>query len=247
MNTSIHTAVARVALLQTCILLSMPQVGRTQTLAAPGPMTIRSAQQGSSRAVARTTYNDTLKRLFGDLEQARTPGEMRAARNRARQGFAKSVDQDRSYSLPYYNLGVLAEADEDWETAIRYFEQFIALDHASELSAKAQRKLSSLRPLREMDSTPAGRRKRQYEQALSEANTLISLGLMKEAISTEARAARVDDTRWETYALVASALADRQLFADAIVFLQKAIARAPGEVQKRLSVALKLCERKLRH
>jgi len=202
-----------------------------------------TAGQGATpRGRARATYNDTLKRLFDDLARARTAEEMRGARSRGRNGFLMAVSQEPTYPRPYYNLGVLAEADEEWDAARRYFEQFRQLDGGSELSLKAQRKVEYLRTLRETDRTPDGRRRRQYEQALAQANALVNLGLLKEANTTAGRAAQLDGTRWEAYALIGNTLASQQLCADAVGFFQKAVVRAPNGVKPGLFKALRVCE-----
>jgi tetratricopeptide (TPR) repeat protein len=199
----------------------------------------------AERETARAIYNETLKRFFEELERAKTSDELRVARNNARLGFTKAVEQDKSYPLPYYNLGVLSEAEEDWDGAIRYFEQFRRLDSESDLSLRALQKLDTLSRLRTLASTPAAAKKRRYDQALLEANALLNLGLIKEAVSTAARAELLDDRRWEAYALIAKALADRQLFAEAIPLFQKAIGRAPDNVRARLINAEKVCEKKM--
>ena len=207
---------------------------------AAGPLT--AGRGATVRVTARATYNDSLKRLFEDLARAKTPDELRAARSRGRKGFSRAVGQDPSYPLPYYNLAVLAEADEDWGTARTYFEQFRKLDGESELSMKAQRRLEYLTRMLETDGRAEGRRSRQYDQALEQVNALVNLGLLPEATATAELAARLDDTRWEAYALIGSALARHRRCADAIGLLQKAVKRAPNDVKPALSKTLGICE-----
>lgn len=241
MKTHFQTAAIRPALLAACLLLAQSPVLSRPANPARGAAAA-PLRQGGERAAARLTYNDTLGRLFEDLGRAHTADELRAARSAARRGFLKAVTQDAAYPLPYYNLGVLAEADEDWGEAIRYFEQFTRLDGGSELSRKARRKLESLRRLRDADATPEGRRRRLYDEALAEANALANLGLLKEAVGAAGRAAQLDDTRWEAYALIGNALAVRGMFGDAAGFFRKAADRAPQDVKPGLLRALKLCE-----
>ncbi len=199
------------------------------------------AQLESGRPAAKRTYNDTLKKLLADLEKATTAEQLRSARNQAREGFRRAVAQDPSYSLPYYNLGVLAEAEGDRVAAIEYFEKFTKLSDKPDLSLKAKQKLDYLR-LSSASTNPAVRQKSDYEEALRKVNALINLGLLKEAISVAANAVQIDPTRWESYALVGAALLDRKQFGDALGFLRQANHRAPADVRTKLSAAIKVCE-----
>jgi tetratricopeptide (TPR) repeat protein len=199
------------------------------------------AQRENGRPAAKRTYNDTLEKLFADLEKATTADQLRSARSQAREGFKRAVTQDPSYSLPYYNLGVLAEAEGDRFAAIEYFEKFAKLSDRADLSLKAKLKLDYLR-LSDASTSQAVRQKFDYDEALRKVNALINLGLLKEAISVAANAAEIDPTRWESYALIGAALLDRKQFRDAVGFLRQASLRAPADVRTRLSAAIKVCE-----
>ena len=199
------------------------------------------AQREDGRPAAKRTYNDTLKKLFADLEKATTAEQLRSARNQAREGFRRAVTQDPSYSLPYFNLGVLAEAEGDRLAAIEYFEKFTKLSDKPDLSLKAKQKLDYLR-LSAAPTSQAVRQKSDYDGALRKVNALINLGLLKEAISVAANAAQIDPARWESYALIGAALLDRKQFGDAVGFLRQASLRAPADVQAKLSAAIKVCE-----
>jgi tetratricopeptide (TPR) repeat protein len=225
----------------TLFCISIFGIASTVSLAQSGNEVGRESQR-IARAFAKHTYNDSLKKLFVDLEAAKTSEQLRLARTSAMQGFKRALDQDPSYCLPYYNLGVLAEAEDDWIAAIKYFEQFKKFSDKADLSLKTQKKLEYLRGLTTSDSSAAGRKKVAYDEALRKVNALINLGLLKEAISVAARAAEVDSTRWESYALIGAALVDRRLFRDALSFLQQASIRAPADVRSKLSRAIKECE-----
>lgn len=235
MKINLHAVCATVICLSALALVPAPSLAQSGNEARKDP-------QQTTRALAKATYNDSLKRLFVDLEQAKTPEELRAARSRAMQGFKRALDQDSSYSLPYYNLGVLAEAEGDLSAAITYFEQFKKLSDKADLSLKAQKKLEYLRGITGSDNSAAGRKKAEYEEALRKVNALINLGLLKEAISVAARATELEPARWESYALIGAALLDRRLFADALGFLRQASVRAPAEMRPKLSRAIRTCE-----
>src|SRR5678815_2228985 len=90
--------------------------------------------KSTKRENARLVYNDTLKTLFDDIKAARTTTEQSEARRRARRGFQDAIKQVANYPQPYFNLPVLAEAEENWDEASRLLEQFRQLDATSELS-----------------------------------------------------------------------------------------------------------------
>src|SRR6185369_15611336 len=196
----------------------------------------------NGRESAKRTYNDSLKQLFVDLEAAKTPEQLRSARNRAREGFRRALDQDSSYCLPYYNLGVLAEADGDRLLAIEYFEKFTRLSDKPDLSLKAKQKLNYLKSSGAPDNGGATRKQADYEDALRKVTALINLGLLKEAISVAAHATQIDPSRWESYTLIGAALLDRKQFGDALGFLKQASLRAPASIRAKLSAAIKVCE-----
>jgi Flp pilus assembly protein TadD len=212
------------------------------TPAASGrPWTAQRQNESVARAGARSTYNETLYSFFDEVEKAGSAEALRTARVRARRGFLKAVSLDPSYALPYYNLGVLAEADEDWDSAIKYFEQFRKLDGTSDLSAKARQKLPSLEQARMADSTPEGKRKRQYEQLIIQGKALANLGLLKEVMSVAAEAIKIDGARWEAYALAGALLTRQGLCAEARSLMTQASALAPGGVKHKLAALLREC------
>ena len=53
-------------------------------------------KHATPRALARDAYNESLKRLFADFEQAQTSEQMRAARRVGVQGFKKALEHDAS-------------------------------------------------------------------------------------------------------------------------------------------------------
>jgi tetratricopeptide (TPR) repeat protein len=222
-----------------CFIVLTPASGFAQSKSEPD---VARRQDDAQRADAKRTYNNTLKRLFAELEQARTADELQSARSRAMEGFKRALHQDPSYSLPHYNLGVLAEAGGDRAVAIEHFEKFKKLSDKPDLSQKAEQRLAYLRSSGALNNGSAGRKTGEYEDTLRKVNALINLGLLKEAVSLAARAAELAPTRWESYALIGAALLDRRQFGDALGLLQQASLRAPADVRAKLSAAIKVCE-----
>jgi len=193
------------------------------------------AQQSeiSSRTQARASFQEALARYLYDQD-----------RGKARDGFLLSLRQDPTYALPRYNLAVLAEAEEDWDDAIEYFEEFLRLDQKSRYSAKARSEIDRLKLIREMDRTPEGKRRRRYEDAIAKSTVFLNADLLKDAVRAAALAAQIDDHRWEAYALTATALSKQNLYEDAELYLKQSIARAPEKVKPRLEEALEFCRKR---
>jgi tetratricopeptide (TPR) repeat protein len=183
------------------------------------------AQQAeiSPRTHARATFQETLARYLFDQD-----------RGKAREGFLLSLQQDPTYALPHYNLGVLAEAEEDWNDAITYFEDFLRLDQMSTYATKARSEVARLKQVRELDRTPEGKQRRRYEDAISKS-------MIKDAVRAAAIATQIDDRRWEAYALAATALSKQEFYEDAEWFLKQSIARAPEKIKINLANALEFC------
>ena len=221
--------------------LVCPSLGNGKTRSSiKKATTLESAKRENSRLV----YNNTLKKLLDDLKSAHTTSELSEARRQARKGFQESIKQDESYPRPYFNLAVLDEAEENWDEAIRLLEQFRQLDASSELSTRAKQKLEYLKRVRTHDLQPGGKTKRRYDESVLQAGVLLNLGLFKEAVAEAARAATIDDSRWEAYALTASALAQQTFYDEAIPVLERAIARAPQSEREKLRAGLESYKRK---
>jgi tetratricopeptide (TPR) repeat protein len=192
----------------------------------------------TKRQAARQMYNKTLQRFFEDLKSAKSTNQLLQARQSARTGFLEAVTQDPFYPQPIYNLAVLATAEENWDDAIKLFQQFRQLDRVSALSLKAEQQLESLKRVRNLDVTPEAKRRRHYDESILQANVLLNLGLLQEAAAEAAQAVQIDDTRWEAYAITASALARQNLYEDVVHFLNLAVARSPHNISDRLRRAL---------
>lgn len=178
----------------------------------------------NKREMASQTLNEALRNYIkGDLAKAK-------------EGLQLAISQDPSFPHPRYNLAVIAAAEEDWAGAIRWLEEFLKLDQTSERAEKAKSELEDLRQILEMDKTPEGKKRRQYEAAISNTSWLLNMGLLKEAVAQAAEAVKINPSGWEPYALTASALAKSEKWDDAKRFLDIAIKQAPAETKVKLKL-----------
>lgn len=160
----------------------------------------------------------------------------------AREGLLKAASADPKYALPCYYLGLLAESDENWADAIKWLEQFVSLENPnSQKCLQAKSDLDSVRKFQEMDATPEGKKRRQYDIRMQRGQACAGAGMLKLAISEAAKAAEIDSSRWESYALAASILSSQKGYAQAAEFLKKALDRAPDAKKGTLQAALDGC------
>jgi tetratricopeptide (TPR) repeat protein len=222
--------------LVTIALMGMPANAArptAKTQKATRPSEAASGATDSLRKKAQSIFQQALARFFDDKDISR-----------ARAGFLESMRTDPSYPLPRFNLGVLAEADENWDEAIRWFQEFVQLDGASDYAKRAQKELARLRQLQTLEKSDQGRQRRLYDETIGRAKILLDARFLKEAIAEAASAAKIDDTRWEAYAVAGSALSERGAFDQAANFLQRAIDRAPQDKKGKLAQALAQCEQR---
>jgi Flp pilus assembly protein TadD len=169
-----------------------------------------------------------------------TSAQFIAAKDRvkAREGYTEAIKLYPPYPQPRYNLAVLAEADENWDEAIKWFTDFLRFDAKSAYAVKARNEIVRLNKIKIQDSTPDGKKRRQYDEAIVTARGLANMGLSKEAIAEAAQAVKIDGKRWEAYALTANILANQKQDVDAAIFFQEAIEWAPSGKKDELQRAL---------
>ena len=213
-----------------CSSRQLLRIGRGLLLAAViAAPTAVLAQESAERKAARETFQRVVDSLFYDRDGAK-----------AQAGFLEVIEQDPTYPQPYFNLAVLAESEEKWNEAIEWFEKYRKLDQSSAFALKAEEELARLKIVRALDLTPAGRQQRRYDDLIARARLFLDSQLPKQAVAEAARAAQVDDARWEAYAVAAHALSEQGLLQDAAKFLHKAIQYTPEDKKQSLQRALQL-------
>jgi len=218
----------RFLLMQTAILLS------TLRLSAQSLPSSKVSSTPPDHAFAVATFDTT----YRDYLVRRDPLA-------AKGGFEKAISLDPSYALPRFHLALLAEAEGDWDASIRWFSQFLTLTKDQKLASKARTEMAIIGRLRQMDATPEGKKRREYDESINHAIVLLRSGFPKESVAEAANATKIDSARWESYAVAADALLKQKAYGPAIPFLQQAIDRAPSGKQQELKTALKECHDEL--
>lgn len=145
--------------------------------------------------------------------------------DRAREMLLKVIEQDSTYAAPYYRLGVIAQANEQWDDAEEWFESYLERDRTSDWASRAQVEIQRIQAAREADSLAHGPQGRRYAERLALGKRLLRLGTTRGALAAAQDAAQIAPARWEAYALAGAALAQEQQFAWALAYLDTAIAK----------------------
>jgi tetratricopeptide (TPR) repeat protein len=154
-----------------------------------------------------------------------------------------AVRTDPSYARAYFILGQIAEAQGDWDGAIKWLTEYQRLGPRSPGSQAVWKwQLQRLQTLKQADQTPHGRIQRHYYELIARAQTELGGHHFKEAVYEASLATRIDASRWEAYAVNAAAAMEQEQFALAESFLSQALQRASDARKPGLLLALKRCD-----
>ncbi len=153
----------------------------------------------------------------------------------AREGFVRVLQIDPTYPHPRFNLGVLAEAENNRKDAIKWFTEYLKFDQTSRYAIAARSKIARL----QLAADPIAARRQQYDDYWIRARRLINAGLLREAVAEFAQAVKLDDRRWEAYALTSVVLTQEGLIAEAKQFEDNARQRTPPARKQALEAVLR--------
>ncbi len=140
-------------------------------------------------------------------------------------GAAQALAADRSYAAAAFDLGILAAIGEKWDDAAAAFDEAARLDGAA-FAAAAKPQAERARLLATLEKTPEGRRKRRYDEAMSDLLPLVPKMSSDDALTALAELGRIDPRRWEAPALLAGLVGDGSGYQAAAKFLDIAIRNA---------------------
>jgi Tfp pilus assembly protein PilF len=179
--------------------------------------------EAPARQAAITAFQKTLSEFLATKDMGK-----------AQQGFAEVSKLDPSYAQPYYNLAILAEANEDWATAQQDFTKYLELDPTSSIKDQIQGQIQNLKALAENDSDPLKKARRQYFNLIESAKALLNQKNYKAALEEARIAEDKDPQRWEAYAMSGMALFSMKRYRDAADGFRTAASKAPQEQQTKL-------------
>jgi hypothetical protein len=157
--------------------------------------------------------------------------------------FAEAWATDRSYAPAVFDLAVLAAVAGRWKESIAAFTQTAKLTDG-ELRRAAEMQIERLTLVDRLESTPQGRRDRQYDQTLYLLLDKLPKMQQPDAFTALVELGKIDPKRWEAPALIAGLYGDRQGYDAAARFLEIALpnasdARVKAGLQKALDAARK--------
>lgn len=161
-------------------------------------------------------------------------------RKAARAGYRQAVTLEPSCSPAWFNLGLLAETDHDWAAASDGLKEYLALDPHGLHAPRARDELKVIGRYLALPASQreAAVRKDDYDADVQRGRMFLASGLYKEAISEAARAQLLDESRWESYALVSLCMAKQHKRDEAVKFQTLAVNHAPTEKRGQVQDAL---------
>lgn len=144
----------------------------------------------------------------------------------ARMAFLKSISLDQAFAPPVFNLAQLEEQQERWVEAAKWYTAYLRLDKTSVYADVAEKKLVLMAAYIEADKTVEGKKRRIYLQYLQKAQTYLAGGNVGAATAYSELAVNLEPQRFEAYVLYALALMENERYAEALVKLDAAAARA---------------------
>lgn len=150
----------------------------------------------------------------------------------------QALERNPAAIEPRYYLGVLAEADEKWSDAERWFREVAEKDATSIYGIRAKRELGKLVSLEKTDATPTGKLRRKYDEAIASARLLEHHGFPSEALTAAAQAEILDPSRWEAPAVAGAILLEQHKVDLAEQFLQRSRNLAPAKDRPAIDAAL---------
>lgn len=147
----------------------------------------------------------------------------------ARAEFMAALQQDSTFAAPRFNLGVLAEAEEQWSDAAKWFAEYLRHDSTSASASKARGELTVSRRRAAESQSPDVKRESDYDRHIELARRLLAAAMFDDARAEAARAHALKATGWEAYALASAAIAPSGRSAQALALLDSAIALAPPD------------------
>jgi len=185
--------------------------------ALPASATAQRAPSAPRRAAAATMLA-AQRSLIVD----RDPGAAKA-------GFQSAIRQDPTFAAPRFNLGVLAEAREEWGEAAKWFGEYLALDSTSSWSARARNELAVAKTRAAANGDAVSASRAEYDRHIQLGRRLVAAAMLDDALAEAKRAHALSPNSWEAYALASAAVAPTGHLSQALALLDTAIARAPAD------------------
>ncbi len=131
-------------------------------------------------------------------------------------------------------LALIATAREDWGGAVERLHEAAQLEPDPARRASIEKRAAALAKLAAAESTPEAKATRRYSDCIGRARAFLRGGALRQAFEEAGIAAKLDDSRFEAYAVAASVLERSGDSTRMIAFLNEAARRAPSALATRI-------------
>lgn len=212
------------------IVVFVPSLGAQSTTpsgsgAVPQPATLCGAKVAAAVCAGRL-FVSTSRTFLLDRDK-----------QKAAIGYLKVAQLDPTYAPAWFNLGVLSEGSQKWVEAKGYFEKYLEASPNGPESKRAAEEIATLAPYAAGKVSPEEARRAEYDASVQRARIMMAAKLYREAVSEAGHAQSLDDTRWESYAIVALCMREQNKLDQASSFEKLAEDRAPAEKKDQLKQA----------
>ena len=159
----------------------------------------------------------------------------------ARTGFGKAIEVNPKHGPAHFNLGMLAEEEEQWNEAIKYYTAYTQIDTGGVYADIAQRKISALRKFADLDSTSDGRAERIFLQLLYRAQTKLAGGDLGAALALSEMAKHQRPNRFEAHLVRGTILVEAERFTEAVAALRTAETLAQPDKRAEITTIIERC------
>lgn len=158
-------------------------------------------------------------------------------KHEAAAGYLEVVQLDPKYGPAWFNLGVLAEANQKWFEAKRYFEKYLEVSPHGPESKRATQEIAILTPYVAGKVSPSQATRAEYDASIQRSRIFMASNLYREAISEAGHAQSLNDSRWEAYAVAALCMKKQGKLDEANAMEKLAEDRIPVEKRDQLKRA----------
>jgi tetratricopeptide (TPR) repeat protein len=153
-----------------------------------------------------------------------------------------AAKRDPAFGKVVYDLGLMCAKGERWDDAIRFYERAQQIDKSKEVAQLAADELERVQLLNSLESTPEGRRRREFDREFLEKSKMAAENAAAAADSLR-QLATYDATRWEAPALQGVLQATLGNYGASALALRSASQLAPEERRQDLLAAAELATR----
>jgi Tfp pilus assembly protein PilF len=189
-----------------------------------GSITSSAFSQTADQATPKSCLDNSFRALF-----------IKGNPQRAKAFLMDALKLDPSYEPAIFNLGYINAMEENIPEAKKWLHKYVAVGGSQKLVAEAQHQLTELAHLEKVQSDPRANAERNYTILLLRAADFQAMGLSQEALTLCAKAAKLANKRYESYAMASVICTQSGLFDKAGEFLDQALKVAPASAQFGLS------------